>query len=387
MNINTVDIDGNTLSARKVISTGSIQLETPAKALQVGKLRASETVSPLARGVVEIYTKVNAAALKNSRGDWTELAKRLERQAKNAKEDEFVVPFIEYDDTADLTPKNAAEIAKLQTNYGDIVTAPLMTPLVDAADDGDDRTSSHVSDIIQNTRVFLNSVNQMGINKPVMGVIPPISVDCTQALVELYAEADIRAYCVNFNRRSPMAQAQIDHVANPLMQALTGYGIREESLVYAVNASRRTTSNRRTPDAMYAYTIGFDIVGDNHIAPNYPEEVFERIAEEAKKGEVELRLFDADTVSIAEVPVSDLGSFLPSDAEISVSRVQNRIANNPDEQYRFEKLINAELISIFLEARGGVDPSEIYTELRSGRFTQDSDLERIHEITSEVKNM
>jgi hypothetical protein len=385
MDIITTEVDGDTLSSRKEVEVESKEFETPAKALQVGKLRASETVSPLARGIAEIYRKTNAAALENSRRGWGGLADKLKLQAKRAQDDELVVPFIEYEDTADLEFENAAEIAKLQTNYGDILPVPLMVPLVDAAEDGDDRTTPHVSAIIQNARTYLEAVNKLEIKKPVMGVIPRISEDCTRALLELYKENGIRAYCVDFNRRSPMAQAQIDDVVTPLMQVLTNYDMREESLVYAVNVndSRSATDDRRTADAMYAYTLGFDIVGDNHISPNYPEEVFEEMGGD---GEVELRLFDGDTVSITEVPVSGLDPFLPPDAEIPVDRVQNRIARDPDEQYRFENLINAELISLYLESEGGVDPSEIFVDLSTGIAAQDTDLQRVDELVEEVKD-
>ncbi|ELY97102.1 hypothetical protein C481_20966 [Natrialba asiatica DSM 12278] len=386
MKVDTIELDGDTLSASKRVEVASKQFETPVKALQVGKLRASEKVSPLARGIVEIYGKASAAALTNSRSGWTGLAKKLERQEKNAHNDEFVVPFIEYDDSSNLEAENAAEIAKLQTNYGDILTVPLMSELVDAAEDGDGRTTPHVTAIIENTKQFLKAVDKLGVDKPVMGVIPPISHDCTQALVDVYLDHGLRAYCVDFNRRSPMAQSQIDHVINPLMQSLSSYNTREESLLYGVNAndSRPVTGKRRTSDAVYAYTLGFDIVGDNHIAPKLPEEVFEELAKKAAKGEVELKLFDIDTVSIVEVPVSELGSFLPDDAEIPVDRIQDRIKQDPDEQYRFTKLINAELISLYLESEGGIDPQKIFVDLRTGAYTQNSDLERVRELSTEV---
>jgi len=382
MNVETIEIDSDSLSARKDVEVQSKQFETPAKALQVGKLRASETVSPLARGVVEIYRKTNAAALANSRDGWDGLAKRLHLQSESAKDDEFVVPFIEYDDTADLSPENAAEIARLQTNYGDILVVPLMVPLVDAASDGDDRGASQVSSIIENTQVYLEAVEKLEISKPVMGIIPPISGECTEALTELYSEKGLRAYCVDYNRRSPMAKSQIENVSNPLMRILVNYDILEECIIYAINAdfSRPTSGTYGTPDTMYSYTIGIDIVGDNHIAPNLPEKVRKQIANSA----VKLRLFNADTVSFEEVPPDDLESFLPADAEIPVRRVQKRINEAQNEQYRFEKIINAELISLFLDSKGGSDPNDIYQELKSGPYAEDSDLKRVQELADEV---
>ena len=388
MYVDTIEVDSETLSARKEVKTESVEFGTPAKALQVGKLRGSETVSPLARVVAEIYATVDAAALRNSQAGSDVVAKRLAPQSRNAGNEEFVVPFIQYNDTATLTPENAAEIAKLETNYGDILTVPLMNPLVRAAENGDDRTTEHVSAIIENTRVYLEAVEELGISKPVMGVIPPISEDCTVALLEMYNERGLNAYCTDFNRRSPMAQFQIDEVVNPLMGTLTAYGNRESSLMYAVNTrnSRSGVDGRRTPDRMYSYTLGFDVVGDNHISPNWPEEVFEKIAQESEDEEIKLRLFDADDVSVTEVPVSELDSFIPDEAEIPIERIQDRIAKDPTEQYRFRNLINAELISLFLESEGGVDPDEIFTRLLSGRYTQDSDLQRVEGLVADINN-
>lgn len=388
MKVDTIEVDSETLSARKRVQASSTEFTTPVKALQVGKLRASEAVSPLARVVAEIYTTVDAAKLHNSQAGSDTIAKKLESQSNKAEEDEFVVPFIQYDDTAPLNSKTATEIAKLETNYGDVLTVPLMTPLVRAADNGDDRTTQHVSAILENTQAFLEAIEDLGITKPVMGVIPPISEDCTMALLEMYLERGLNAYSVDFNRRSPMAQFQIDEVVNPLMGTLTAYGDRESSLLYAVNTrnSRSGSNGHRTPDRMYSYTLGFDIVGDNHLPPNWPEEVFEKIAQENEDEEVSLRLFDAETVSVAEVPVSGLGSFIPNEAEIPIKRIQKRIAKDPDEKYRFRNLINTELISLFLESEGGVSPKRIYTLLSSGEYTENSDIQRVEQLVSDVSS-
>lgn len=383
MKVTTTNVDSNTLSAEKDVSVDSKQLTTPVKALQVGKLQASEDVSDLARGVAEIYIKANSTALENSRirSDWDNLRANLNRQAKRANDDELVVPFVQYDTADKLAEKDAAEIARLETTYGDIVPVPLMTPLVNEADDGDGLSNESVLAIVKNTRTFLKAVDQLNIKKPVMGVIPPVSKALTRALLELYIENDLPAYCVDFNRRSPMARTQLDFIDKPLMETLETYGMRESSLLYAVNAdeSRRVNDNHETPGALYAYTLGFDIVGDVHLPPKLPSEVFEEM-----ESTTNLRLFNADTLSVVEVAPEDLDNFLPAEAEIPVSRVRQRIASNTDEKFRFEKLINAELIALYLDADGGVDAQELFAELRGGVFTQDSDLERVREVASDV---
>lgn len=381
MKVNPTYVDSDTLSAEKEVSIASKEGSTPAKALQVGKLRASEDVSDLARSFAEIYIKANRSALENSRNGWDNLRNNLSRQSKRANDDEFIVPFVQYNEEDELAQEDAAEIARLETTYGDIVPVPLMTPLVNEAEDGDGLSSDPVSAIVDNTRVFLEAVDQLNIEKPVMGVIPPVSKDLTKALLELYVNYDLPAYCVDFNRRSPMARTQLDSIDKPLMETLETYGMRETSLLYAVNAdeSRRVNDVHQTPGALYAYTLGFDIVGDVHLPPKLPPEVFEEM-----EPTTDLRLFNADTLSVVEVTCEDLDAFLPAEAEIPVDRVRQRIASNTDEKFRFEKLINAELIALFLEADGGVDARELFTELRGGAFAQDSDLKRIREVASDV---
>jgi hypothetical protein len=388
MDIRTTNLSFDSLAARKEVRTPTTNFETPKKAFQVGKLRGSEAVSSLTRGVAEIYTTAGAGALTNSRDGSSVLRDKLGPQSRSAEDDEFVVPFIQYDDTASLTSEDAAEIVRLEVNYGDIVTVPLMTPLVDAADDGDSRSTVHVSAIIENTRVFLDAVEELQVRKPVMGVIPVIGEDCTLALLDLYRECDLDAYCVDFNRRSPMAQFQIDEIVGPLMGRLTASDDRDDHLFYAVNTknSRSGVDERRTPDRMYSYAAGFDIVGDNHISPNWPEEVFEEIARQNKGSETTLRLFDGENMAVAEVPVSDLDSFLPADVGLSVRRIQDRIAENPDERFRFRNLINAELISLYLESADGVDPQEIFNAIQSATFTLDRDLQRIEELVAGVND-
>lgn len=381
MKVNPTYVDSDTLSAEKEVRIDPKEGSTPAKALQVGKLRASEDVSDLARGIAEIYIKANRTALESSRNGWENLRNNLSRQAKRANDDEIIVPFVQYDEADELAPEHAAEIARLETTYGDIVPLPLMTSLVNEAEDGDGLSSEPVSAIVDNARVFLEAVDQLNIQKPVMGVIPPVSKDLTKALLELYVNHDLPAYCVDFNRRSPMARTQLDYIDKPLMETLETYGMRETSLLYAVNAdeSRRVNDVHQTPGALYAYTLGFDIVGDVHLPPKLPPEVFEEMEPTA-----DLRLFNADTLSVVEVAPEDLDAFLPAEAEIPVDRVRQRIASNTNEKYRFEKLINAELIALYLEADDGVDAQELFTELRGGAFTQDSDLERVREVASDV---
>lgn len=381
MNVNTLEVDSDTRVATREVSFDHKSFHTPAVATVTGKLRGPDQITALARGVEELYVRAGSAKLENRRRGDEKLEENYRRQARWVDDDDVVFPFFDYPEGDDLKLEHAKEIAKLQTNVGEILPSPTFSDLVDAADDGDGRQSSHVTQLLDNVRIYLQAVDELEISKPVMGMIPAISADCTLALLDIYRMYDIRAFVIDLNRRSPMAVAQVDHVFDPLTQALTDYDIRDESYVYALNAVyyRRSDRNRRPADSIMALTLGVDILGGNHIGRSMPESVVEKISRERSQGEIELRLIDDDPLSVVEVPLSGLETFLPSQSEIPVNRVKSRIKSNPDEKYRYEKLINSELLGIYLNSHGGIKPSDILPMIEASEFTRD-EVDRIKEF-------
>jgi len=236
MDIATPRVDDSSLTAHKTIRIADKEINTPPKALQVGKLRKSEDVVPLARGIAETFTTANDLKLTNSRtGEYSGLSDNLRLQAERANDDEVVVPFVKYEETGTLSQENAKEIARLQTNYGDVLTVPLQTELAYGADNGDGLDSKIVDVLIENTQTYLRAVEDLQVNKPVMGVFPSISREVTDHLFNLYLDHGVRVFCVDFNRRTATAKAQQDQVITPLMRSLLAEGLHEESFIYAVN--------------------------------------------------------------------------------------------------------------------------------------------------------
>lgn len=385
MIVNTDRVARRSLAARKTVELADKRIQTPAKSLQAGKMRGSDAVCTEARGVVEIYATANSADLDRSRSGASVLDDRLEKQAKAAKGDEIVVAFVQYDDTNLLSKENAKEMARVQATHADVIVTPLMHEIWRGVENGDSPSSTHAAMIIENTVTYLEAVDELGVEGRVMGAVPPVSADVTQALMTEFLERNLMGYCGDFNRRTFMAQFQIENLILPMMGMLRRAGRLDSVLTYAINAkfSRKTEDGNRTPDVLYGFAAGFDIVGDVHIPPRLPEEVLEEI----RGGPVELRLFDADSVSVVEVHIDDLGSFLPGRSKMPVGRVKHRIGEDQNEQYRYTKLLNAGLLSIFLVHQVGANLGRILAGIISGEGVKEQDLERLEELVRAVRGI
>ncbi|MFK5604888.1 hypothetical protein [Haloferax volcanii] len=383
MDIATPRVDDSAITTHKIVRTAGKELETPAKALQVGKLRKAEDVVDTARGVAETFATATNTKLENSRtSGFDRLADNLRLQAERAEDDEIVVPFLKFDDTEDLTLENAKEAARLQSNYGDILSVPLQTELTYEANDGDGLGEDPVETIVENTRTYLNAVEDLEIEKPVMAVFPSISKAVTDELTKMYIDRGLRAFCVDFNRRTATAKAQQDQVITPLMRSLLAEDLHEVSLVYAVNLKngKPKDDGRRSPEQVYAYTLGFDVVGDVHLPPRLPPEVFEDMDDPSG-----VRLFDSDTLSFRDVELDDVDEYLPEDSEFTAAEVRRRVKSKGNDRYRLSNLINAELISLFLKLIEDEDKEdELFELLAASPEAIEEDLDEIADIVARV---
>jgi hypothetical protein len=380
MNVIDDRIEDSSLTIHKTVRTAGKQIQTPVKALQVGKLRKDEEVIDDAHGLVEIYAKATGAHLSSSRAGSNVLGKKLRGQAKRAEDDEIIVVFLEYDETSELSLEDAKEIAKLQSNYADILSVPLQSELTGNADNGDGLDAAEVRTLIANTRTYLAAIDELDIEKPVMGVFPSISRETTNKLLEIYTGADVDAFCVDFNRRTVTAQAQLNQVIRPLFNTLRRDERLGESFIYAVNLVNKDYTGREvtSPEHLFAYTLGFDAVGDVHVAPDLPAEVFEGEVEE------EIKLFDLDERSYREVSTDDLEEYIPDETSLTASEIRRKIESRTDNRYRLRKLLNVELLTLYLDSVTS-SGSELLEELETAAAAVEADLEDVRSVADDVK--
>ena len=367
------------MNIHKRIEHNGIEVETPLKGLQVGKLNSDESVMPEARNVVEIYARADDTKLRASRGGSDVISRNLRSPAKRASEDELIVAFVEYTETTPISTENAKELLKHQSNYGDILAVPLQKELIAAADDGDGFDTSPVKTFYQNAETYLQAADTLGINKPMLGTIPSISAELTDRLYQLYSSHGMDGYCVDFSRRTVTAQTQLTQVVEPLMGTLGDANELSSSLIYAVNLLNQDTSGQpeTSPEHLFAFTIGFDIVGDVHASPNIPEDVFEPSEE--------FKVLDMDADSYRKVQPDALDGYIPSKSAFTPREIRDKIKAKPKNRFRLRKPVNTELVTEYLDA---VDQSteELLERLQQSDAAIDTKLDALDTTIDSVQS-
>ena len=370
MNIIQTDRDRSSLNIQKEIHHNGMQIDTPLRALQVGKLNSDESVMPEARNVVEIYARADDIKLQNSRNGSDILTRNLKPSGKRATEDDLVVALMEYTETSAISLEDAKELVKHQTNNGDILVVPLQKDLTKAADDGDGLEADPVATYLKNVETYLQAVQALDIGKPILGTIPSISAEVTERLFELYSSQRLEGYCVDFCRRTVTAKTQLTQVVEPLMWLLKDANELSSSLVYAVNLLNRDHSGNAetSPEHLFAFTVGFDIVGDVHASPNYepdPEEVSH-----------EIKLLDMDANSYRDVQPQALDEYIPPQSAFTPQELQQKIRADPDDRYRLRKPVNTELVTLYLDAIDRGD-TELLEQLQESEAAIDTKLDSV----------
>lgn len=370
MNIIQTDRDRSSLNIQKEIHHNGTQIDTPLRALQVGKLNGDESVMPEARNVVEIYARADDIKLQNSRNGSDILTRNLRPSRKQASEDDLVVALMEYTETSAISLEDAKELVKHQTNNGDILVVPLQKDLTKAADDGDGLDADPVATYLKNVETYLQAVEALGIGKPTLGTIPSISSEVTQRLFELYSDQNLDGYCVDFCRRTVTAKTQLTQVVEPLMWLLKDANELSSSLVYAVNLLNRDHSGNAetSPEHLFAFTVGFDIVGDVHASPNYepdPDEVSHQI-----------KLLDMDANSYRDVQPQALDEYIPPQSAFTPAELRQKIRADPNDRYRLRKPVNTELVTLYLDAIDQGD-TELLEQLQESEAAIETKLESV----------
>jgi hypothetical protein len=356
LTIRTADRSENGLISRRQISLPGVTVETPAVALPIGRTRSTEHFNPESRGINELYRQVDGSMLRTSmREVEAPIRKRFERDAAKAEEEELTLPFIDYQETGRLAPREAKHLVDILDEFGDIIPVPMMSNLVRAVDPDAEGLPPAFSSYLESVRTFIEAATTRAPNTPIMGVIPPLGWEFISELVTEYGRHDLRAFYVNFDRRKTTAATQVSMV-RPLMANVAKRGIEDDVMFYAMNpdsTGRPLTKGVRPAVDAAGLGMGFDIIGGCHIPPKYPEEVFEKI-EAQQPDDPEKRpfkLLDKDELVYRDIPLKALKRELPSDSGLDSERVFSRSKASPDTSlYRMQALVNQEQMALAAKA-------------------------------------
>lgn len=350
LKIQTEWLDDGMLTAHRKVTLDDTVIETPTAAIETDKIRDHEPVSPDARGVNELYRTVGGDDLtKSRRGTRSTIIDDLSRGYRKTNEDELTVAFVSYDETGILPRGDAAHLVDILDSVSDVIPVPLMPKTAEAIDpDEHDGTNDPAyKSLRKSIENVLDAVDRRAPATPVMGVLPMLGWDYIEDLLDLYERRNVRAFCLDFNRRKITAANQVA-VLRPLMKSISTRGIEDKVLTYGINlhpGSKDDAMGFRSAADFASFGLGLDILGGRHVPPKMPSHVFED--GETAKDEITFRLFDKTDGCYREISLANLPSVFPDDSALDASHIVRRCQNSPkNAKFRLQKLVNCEQKSL-----------------------------------------
>lgn len=370
--------DDETLYRVTSLKIGSHTLQTPIKAMNLNKVTAGLKLNPAAGGLNEIWKSLEVSALKDLMTNRDALERwsatiRSSKAKGDARGDVNVV-VLEIDSTK-MKPKELEFLSDLAYGFTDIVVVPVVKELHKLVEGP---ASPALAEYLAFVKSFLEHVDALN-NKPVMGTLPRLAWAQCQQVTQVYRKLGVDAYCLDFAGATP---STVDVLTlRPLLKSLKEDGLKDETLLYALNAGTGKSSKSLPPGVapakdVLAYGFGFDVLGQKHIALKGPKEMFEKM----KKEEPGVRLFDKEAYAYRRVPVNKIGGALPKDAIIPAMAFKD-----PSAVKQLEAIVNMEQHGIeAARLRSVIKEDEIPTYLDGKSALDKGDLKKMHSARKEL---
>lgn len=345
--VQTDFIGTDVFTAIREIHIGDKSFQTPTAAMPVGRGAHQDTPAEESRGVNEIYRTVTTSQLKDSmRSNSSTIADALRRDyRKTDPESEVNFVFTSYQDAHQIGADEMEHLIDLVAPYTDVLTVPLMPGLVGAIGTGDDARgvgSPAYQSYKSTVERFIETARRLEPETPIMAVIPPLGWEHIQNLLDLYEQKNIKAFCLNLDRRRITAGTQVAMV-RPLARHLARQDMVRGSFTYLINPDpygQAFAENRRPAADVAAFGMGIDVIGDCHISPGFG-------GDEPDEAPTTFRILDKDTYVYQDVPLETLEEHLPSDTGFDPERIATRSRESPENQlYQMQKLLNMEQIAL-----------------------------------------
>jgi hypothetical protein len=361
------------LTLHRRVEVGDIEIETPATAIEIRRIREKEPVDPSARGVNELHRRVSGEDLTNGRrGSSSAIVDHYQRGCKKAREDELTLAFASYDETGELPLADAAYLVDVLDTFSDIITVPLMPRTAGSVDPEtyDGIRDPAYQDYRNSVESVLEAVEKRAPDTPIMGTIPMLGWEYIEHLMDIYARHDIRAFCLNFNRRKITAERQVS-IIRPFMQSISTRDIEDNILVYGINpdptGTRDDALGFRPATDFASFGVGVDIVGGTHVSPKMPSSVFEEMGGDEEETEQTFRMFDRRDGCYRDVPLSDLPEVFPEDSALDGAQVAQRCREmSATTLNRLQKILNAEQKSFAAaDVRSALTDDSAFEQMKS----------------------
>lgn len=338
---------GGLLPVRRVVCNGKT-LTTPAKPSPAERLTGDESIDEAALEAVELYTQIDTGLLREARRDpGVSIVDRF--GANRVPDTAMVFPFVSFQDGHTISEGEAEQIADAIMAVGDFATLPLQPELADAVEPSEGLSDAAYQSYRVGAERSLKAIEAHPKNLSKMAVLPKLGWAYLEDLLDLYAEYDVETFCLNLDRRRITAARQVG-VLRPLSRYFVERDMHEETLIYGINLDPR---DRELIAGVYpaanvaAFGLGIDIVGETHVPPRGPPEMFE-----PEEGEVQeelpqtFTLFRKEEWTAERIALEDLADEWPSDSSFDVDRALERARAGGAAKSRVEALVNAEQMAL-----------------------------------------
>lgn len=278
------------------------------------------------------------------RGDLGAITSNLKTGYNKTTEDEVVFTFLSWQEGQTFAEAEAQLFVDVLDTFSDILTVPLMPELLRTVEGG--LTDTAYQSYRKNVKQFLDTARTRLPEAPLMGTIPPLGWEFTDDLMKLYEKYNVRAFCMNFNRRRITVDTQVEMV-KPMMRNIARRDLSDKVLFYGINMhdGQYDEALGFQPAAnMASLGMGFDIVGENHVGLDAPPEVFED-----DDDTVYFTFFDKETFAYQKVLLAELPQHFPKESKLDPDYVVQRSAHSESLRRRLQKVLSAEQMALATE--------------------------------------
>jgi len=346
-----VEINTNISTDGGLFSTGQLewgphQINTPVKAIPVEKLTARDTVDRDIRQIAQVCVQLGPADLEAYRsGNHPQALQTLEDKLTHTLEDEVKVVIFEYTDGHEIGQPDMDTLVELQDEYADIITAPcqpeLAEPLMPVIEDGrNGMDHSPFQALRASIEHFKEALNRANLEKPVMGVLPPLAPGHQRQILTLYEDINTEFLAVDFRGLKPTTERVYDWLQD-FIADLTVRGELNNRVLYALNYRKyfpRRGASIHPSEGIALVGSGFDILGETHVS---------RVYIDGDHEVTNVKAFDPSTFGFQNVSLDNLQSEWPQASTISPSRLDS-VGESKRRELR--QLSNAESLNYGLRA-------------------------------------
>lgn len=353
-------------------------IRTPIKAIDYSKIARSASLDTRADHVCEIHHGITKERLfRHVNGMDNSLTYDISADAKKSKNqrNSMQLCFLKY--IGDGFPdQNEIEYLTDQAyNTSDMTPIPPVSDFLIKTTDimnGGKQYGLQNDDKLKIAKKYISDaidvINQLN-NKPIMGYVPNYR-PYLKPLVELYVEKGINTFYFDANGSNPIT---IQSTLRAFMRELNQHGILEKSFVHILNV----TGGRGLKDGMIipaknilGFGLGIDSLGENHIPPRLPREVFIKMSQNPDN---RAKIFVKNNYGYYKFKTKKmLREMYPDDSSVNVheflipGKPDSKIVNAFNtEQLIFEssniqKIIkNSEPVSEYLNTKKDIPPNDI----------------------------